>query len=106
MHLLAAALTAGGCLPYFILLLGRPATPGGAAVLGVAVFGICAALASLWWVRRTHRYAAAIALLCWPVFLALSALMAAQGGARRRGRHRGVVAAGGATDRIAGRRHP
>ena len=80
MHLLAAALTAGGCLPYFILLLGRPATPGGAAVLGVAVFGICAALASLWWVRRTHRYVAAIALLCWPVFLALSALMAAQGG--------------------------
>ena len=80
MHLLAAALTAGGCLPYFFLLLGRPATPGGVAVLGVAVLGICAALASLWWVRPTRRYVAAIELLCWPVFLALLTLMAAQGG--------------------------
>ena len=80
MHLLAAALTAGGSLPFVFLLLGRTATPGGLAVLGVAVFGISAALVSLWWVRRTQRYVVAIELLCWPVFLALLTLMAAQGG--------------------------
>ena len=79
-HLLAVGLIGGSCLIYLAWLLTRPPTPAAFAVAAVSGFGLATALASLAWVRRSRRYSAAIAGMCWPVFLAMSALVVAQGG--------------------------
>ena len=80
MHLLAVGLIGGSCLIYIAWLLTRPPTPAAFALAAVSGFGLVSAAASLAWVRRSRRYSAAIAGMCWPVFLAMSALVVAQGG--------------------------
>ena len=79
-HLLAAALIGASCLLYLVWLLPRPASPASLALVSVSALGLATALLSVAWVRRTRRYSAAIAGVCWPVFLATSVLVAAQGG--------------------------
>jgi signal transduction histidine kinase/CheY-like chemotaxis protein len=79
-HLLAVGLIGGSCLIYLAWLSTRTPTPAAFALAAVSGFGLVSAAASLAWVRRSRRYSAAIAGMCWPVFLAMSALVVAQGG--------------------------
>jgi signal transduction histidine kinase/ActR/RegA family two-component response regulator len=80
-HLLAVGLIGGSCLLYVGWLATRPPVAAALSVASMAAFGLLASAAAWAWARRTRRYPAATAGLCWMVFLAMSALAAAQGGA-------------------------
>jgi signal transduction histidine kinase/CheY-like chemotaxis protein len=80
-HLLAVGLIGGSCLLYLGWLATHPPAPAAMAVASMAAFGLLASIAAWAWARRTRRYPAATAGLCWMVFLAMSTLAAAQGGA-------------------------
>jgi signal transduction histidine kinase/ActR/RegA family two-component response regulator len=79
-HLLAAGLIGLSSLIYLVWLLPRAAQPTALALASMAALGLGTALLSVAWARRTQRHAAAVAGMCWLVFLAMAALVAAQGG--------------------------